>query len=397
MNAFQKCNRRLRHIYRHIRKYFRAFFKYRAYLKFDKDLYADNDTFLIFIHSAQNGGAPLLMLNIAKELKRRGKTAVVLSLEGGELLSEFKDVFPTFLAMKQRKIDKICRHLRERGVNKAFCNGVLTGRCCDILKKHSYRVVSLVHELPNIINNLYAKRSYLTMLEKSDVVVYPSSFVRDRDNASFPTAIKARLEIKPQGLFNKSDKHRDKNSAKEVLGLSGKRVVLNVASTNSRKGFDFFIDAAELCEDVAFIWVGIQHNSYYESCLKKFNGEFPKNFTEVGYVNNIDDLILYYDAADIFLLTSREEPFGSVVMEAFASGSPVIAFDGCGGYIDIVENGETGILVKDKNAVALGNAVKSLMFSGEELSRMSEECGRRAKAFDFDKYVDTLLSFAEER
>jgi len=66
------------------------------------------------------------------------------------------------------------------------------------------------------------------------------------------------------------------------------------------------------------------------------------------------DLARAYASADVFLFASQTDTFGQVLLEAQASGLPVVAVDE-GGPASLIENGETGLLAPaDANALADG-------------------------------------------
>ncbi len=64
----------------------------------------------------------------------------------------------------------------------------------------------------------------------------------------------------------------------------------------------------------------------------------------VGFLTG-DDLADHYAAADLFAFASRTETFGNVVLEAMASGLPVVAVR-AGGPVDIIREGATGFLIE---------------------------------------------------
>jgi glycosyltransferase involved in cell wall biosynthesis len=73
-----------------------------------------------------------------------------------------------------------------------------------------------------------------------------------------------------------------------------------------------------------------------------------------------EDVLSIIAAADIFVLPSKAEPFGLVILEAMSLGKPVVA-TGAGGPLEIVVEGETGLLVPPNNPGALAKAIQNLI------------------------------------
>ena len=81
---------------------------------------------------------------------------------------------------------------------------------------------------------------------------------------------------------------------------------------------------------------------------------------------------------DGFVLTSREEPFGMVVVEALALGKPVVSFN-AGGVSEIITP-ETGRVVNSWNVSDLANTMKKVAINDIGFSK--EKAKERAKDFD---------------
>ena len=77
-------------------------------------------------------------------------------------------------------------------------------------------------------------------------------------------------------------------------------------------------------------------------------------------------------AADVFALPSLAEPFGLVLLEAMAQGKPVIATQ-AGGPLEIVADGETGLLVPPASPEALAEAIQSLLDDPAKRRRLGED------------------------
>jgi glycosyltransferase involved in cell wall biosynthesis len=88
----------------------------------------------------------------------------------------------------------------------------------------------------------------------------------------------------------------------------------------------------------------------------------------------------YMARGDVFVLTSRYEGFGNVLVEAMACGTPVVA-TASPGTRAIVESGSDGILVEHHNARAVADAIGRVLRDGDLRQRLRD--GARARAGDF--------------
>jgi glycosyltransferase involved in cell wall biosynthesis len=98
-----------------------------------------------------------------------------------------------------------------------------------------------------------------------------------------------------------------------------------------------------------------------------------------------------YSRAAVVACPSHREGFGVACLEAMAHGRPVVA-SGVGGLLDLVVNGETGILVEPGNVPALRAALERLL-DDPELRRRMGEAGRRraAEHFSWDSVTRKTL------
>ena len=112
---------------------------------------------------------------------------------------------------------------------------------------------------------------------------------------------------------------------------------------------------------------------------------------EVPY-NEVTDL---YRKSTIFCLPSHGEPFGMVLLQAMASGKPVVATHG-GGVDEIVENGKSGVLVEQNRPAELA-AVIEVLLGDPELRRRLGNSGREiaVKKFDLNVMTGKLVTIYE--
>ncbi len=104
----------------------------------------------------------------------------------------------------------------------------------------------------------------------------------------------------------------------------------------------------------------------------------------------------YLRAVDLYLHAARDEVFGIVLLEAMASGTPVIATS-VGGIPEVFENGSEGLLVTQGDPELMSNAVLELLTSKEKLSQFADRGIQKARAdYDIRKSHQVYLSWFEE-
>lgn len=109
--------------------------------------------------------------------------------------------------------------------------------------------------------------------------------------------------------------------------------------------------------------------------------------TFLGWLEG-DDLARAYASADLFLFCSRTDTYGQVVLEAGASGLPVIAVDE-GGPAALIENRHTGILCRP-DADHLAGAVLQLASSATLRQRLGEAAIRKARERSWERALEQL-------
>ncbi len=112
-----------------------------------------------------------------------------------------------------------------------------------------------------------------------------------------------------------------------------------------------------------------------------------------GMVENVED---YYKDQQVYVHSSITESFGLVLIEAMASGLPIVCLDG-GGNRDIIEEGKNGYMIYTENAEMFTDKIISLWENQEKYLQMSNYAKEYAKKFDIKEYVDKLLKIYEDR
>ncbi len=105
---------------------------------------------------------------------------------------------------------------------------------------------------------------------------------------------------------------------------------------------------------------------------------------------NVDNVEAYLHTSDIYLHSATYEPFGLVLIEAMASGLPVVCLDG-GGNKDIIEQGKNGFILHENDPILFAEKIISLIENKDQYNAISKYAVSYAKKFDIKNYVDKLL------
>jgi glycosyltransferase involved in cell wall biosynthesis len=111
----------------------------------------------------------------------------------------------------------------------------------------------------------------------------------------------------------------------------------------------------------------------------------------VGYRNDADALLA---AADVVVLSSREEGMGSVLLDALLLAKPIAATR-AGGIPDVVEQNINGLLAPVGDSRALGENISRLLTDRQLAQRLSAEGERRAASFSVERMTERTLAVYE--
>jgi glycosyltransferase involved in cell wall biosynthesis len=129
-----------------------------------------------------------------------------------------------------------------------------------------------------------------------------------------------------------------------------------------------------------------------QSLVKELQLEDCVEFT--GFISNVSD---YMQKLDVLVHASiTSEPFGLVVVEGMVAGKPIVATRG-GGVLEIVRDGETGLLVGMGDVDEMANAIAYLLKNPEEARKMGQAGRKRVKeCFTIDLTVQKVQEVYED-
>ncbi|MEE9332751.1 MAG: glycoside hydrolase family 99-like domain-containing protein [Granulosicoccaceae bacterium] len=347
---------------------------------------------LLVGHDANRHGAQMLLKSMAEVMTRQfGLDVTILVKDGGSMMSTYKSICTTVL---MSEIEGGFRHWALKNkFDTAICNTTVTGDLVPALSDCGIKVVSLIHELPNLIREYELQGNIDNIAGHADHVLFPSEIV-ERGFASFTDVEVAERHIRPQGTYKEIvfDAESRSELRTELGVLDTDKLVINVGYADLRKGFDLFLQVAmqmvDRRDDIHFAWAGQLAPEMERWVASSIVGTaYQDRIHLVGFTDRMAD---YYSACDCLYLSSREDPYPTVVLEAMNVGVPVVLYSNTTGFDELLERyGYTCALGNASEAAA--SIEMALNETGESVKQdridyIEENC-------QFDDYCFELLQF----
>lgn len=239
------------------------------------------------------------------------------------------------------------------------------------------------------------KKIIIPLISKSDVVISLSQEMVDI--CVTDGVLPEKFRVIRNGVDTTTFRYLEKTACREKLGLpQGERVILSVGSLIYRKGFDRLVKALSGIlmnyPDVSLYILGSEgpegdYRKVLTQLMKKYSLHGKTNF--MGEVKN-QDLVLWYNAADVFCLASRGEGSPNVLSEALTCGCPSMATD-IGAVSEILNNESMGIVVPNDDESILPGlmSVLSSNYDRKEISSLM-------KQYDWDWCARQVIQVYQE-
>ncbi|MGA0533605.1 glycosyltransferase family 4 protein [Hansschlegelia sp. KR7-227] len=367
-------------------------------------------------HDATRTGAPLILLRIIEGLTDAyDLDAYCILGSGGELFNEFRASSHCYVMKHgldrpfldggartpewQAELQSALACFGPGGPDLVVCNTAETRAFMDCFAKLGLPVVSLVHEQADFFDSAQFGLIY----ESSAVTIFPSEYTRSRAAQKTPFGDRP-VAVRGQGLldpgFGSLSRGVARATALEELRLPpDARLVVGCGVPDTRKGIDLFVEtASRVFSDPRsgdmpfyFIWIGGHPGHSETNSWARRRIEQLGLAAKVRFVGPKADPEPYYRASDLFLMTSRMDPFPCVIHEAMACGLPVIAFEGCSGAPEAF--GASGVVVPAEDTQAMAETAIALLSDAGRLKSL----GDQAKAIVAEKwrYVDYVRDLAD--
>jgi glycosyltransferase involved in cell wall biosynthesis len=366
---------------------------------------------IIASNDSDLSGAPQNILSVARILNQKfGFKCITFCLRKGELFTEFEKCGEAYIAddygyipSKNQSISEFILSLNSKPIY-SLVNTIVTSVWIPQLKRSFIPIAFLIHDYTHSIDKKRLQYSY----ELSDIIIYSVDFMIEKNRQDYKFDLNKTSTL-PQGLYKEEfllpRSEDDRRNIRKLNRIPDDAiVVIGCGSVNTRKGVDIFVNIAinvlsseERRKEVHFIWLGgeigtITDNEYSRYLYRDIvNSGFSEH---IHFIKGTSNVKPYFDASDVFILSSREDPFPTVVQEAIASGLIVAGFEGTGGAIELIRkaNGFVFPFLKTDSAVQkiieISNNLNSKYLSKKEII---------LNEYNFYNYVDKLNTLITEQ
>ena len=340
---------------------------------------------LVACHDAQQAGVPILALDLAGAAVRRGWQPVFVLLRGGPLLPRFEARGPVILATDGHDLADI-----RQGLDPAIPALIVSAAAAALaapLAAAGNPCLVLIHEMPDYLREQGLVAPLIAAREAGAQLV--ASLPRMAEGLE---PLLGRVpQIRP-GISLPDTPIAAFRSVRQRMRSKGP-VFIGAGYADLRKGFDLFLEAALAIAghvpDARFVWLG--EMSGWARDLAADAVAKGLDLTTPGFVA---DAPAWYRAADLYLLTSRQDPGPTTAIHAAQMGIPFVGYAADVGLRGLVE--PMAVFVPPGDVDGFARAAVDMAGAVDAASRRSLRRMVRAQV-GFDAYADAVLSRLEGR
>ncbi|HMQ08529.1 MAG TPA: rhamnan synthesis F family protein [Saprospiraceae bacterium] len=351
---------------------------------------------LFIAHDMALAGAQMILFNIIQWLRLH--TVVepqVLVLQkgsdGGLLAEKFMPYTPLIFwedLLQSGSRETAVQGLMEKTgtIDLIYGNTVVSARLYPLLSEYKVPFITHVHELEGSIRQLLSHQEILDLQKYTTTAIACSEAVRSNllRNHGFH---QDNTTLVYEFIETSINMPEDIKILRQNLGLpADKKIIWGCGTVSHRKGTDLFVETARILKEsgvrnFVFYWIG-DHYWYKEQNFKLSWDEWEDTIAGKGLEGMVHFLGIlenpkdYLAAGDIFFLSSREDPYPLVCLEAAECGLPVICFDGAGGMPEFVGE-DCGKIVPFLDTDQAAEAIHLLVENNELRTRLGK--GAREK------------------
>jgi glycosyltransferase involved in cell wall biosynthesis len=191
-------------------------------------------------------------------------------------------------------------------------------------------------------------------------------------------------------LQNGIDIKRFRNDLDRKIELEEKIRIVSVGNLVPKKNHRFLIDiAVALKEQNRDFSIDILGYGILQEELENY-ARVKDVFEYIHFRGNVKNVEDYLKKANFYVHPANYEPLGLVLIEAMASGLPVICLDGKGNR-DLMIHGKNGYIFQEENAEMFAEQIIELMNDSEKYKEISSFAKEFSQQFDIENYCEKLV------
>ena len=352
------------------------------------------------------GGAEQQALRLAAQLTKRGVHVAVLT-------RKFKGL-PSYEVIKDIPV---YRHIRILPWGKSFALTYMLSVFWFLLKKrHAYDIIHChllqgFHSVVAIVfKALFQKKVVIKVGATgplSDFVMLKNVFLGDfllkkitRADKLVTVCSQSTAEALQEG-FTASQVEQipngvDTNHFKPFSSSGNQKNITFIGRLDHMKGVQVLLDAFKtLKEDGVTAHLTIIGDGPDRDKLQNLARDAGVN-DSISFCGAVEDIIPYLQKSALFVLPSLSEGLSNVLLEAMACGLPIVATR-VGGNIDLIRDGENGILVETENSNQLSEAMKKILQDKALAKKLGSEARKTVEQrFSLISIADRYLSLYQK-
>ena len=246
----------------------------------------------------------------------------------------------------------------------------------------------------NVVKRLFARfwmKSLVGKLKRLDQLVV----LTDKSKASWPELSNVTVIPDPITIEVNREKVKSEKCPKRVV---------TIGRYAYQKGYDLLLQAwaniekLKKFEDVKEVneWTLDIYGQGNQTDYRKLMAELGIDTDRCHLNGPIEDVVKVYQDSSIFVLSSRFEGFGMVLVEAMACGLPVVSFDCPAGPDEIITDGVDGLLVPYGDVHALAEKIILLMSDEDIRRRIGQQALQTAQRYDMANLANQWTTLFEK-
>ncbi|USH03271.1 glycosyltransferase family 4 protein [Grimontia kaedaensis] len=272
--------------------------------------------------------------------------------------------------------------------------------------RYSGQTITTVHDLSFISHPEFHPKSRVEFLTSemgqtiatSDHIVVDSDFILEEMHSKFPSSVNksSTLYLGVEPAFRRYSKD-DVDSVLEHFKLSHKNFILSVATLEPRKNLARLVEAysklpAAVRQDIPLVLAGGQGWKMQELLSSAQELVAANQIVFTGYLAD-QELKYLYSAARLFAYPSLYEGFGLPIVEAMASGTPVLT-SSIGATAEVA--GPNAVLVNPYNVDDIYKGLNKAISDTAQSEALACNAFKYVKMYDWNTTADRLLGIVKE-